>query len=90
MDVKTILDEFTERQGIKSAEWCKLLDQVDEYLHKLEYQLSQSVPVESSIAQCCEIEELKNENAKLAQLASYYKQHLDEALARVDQSTQTR
>ena len=80
MNVKTILNEFIERQGVKSAEWCKLLDQIDKYLHKLEYQLSQSVPVESSMAQYCEIEELKNENAKLTQLASFYKQHLDEAI----------
>lgn len=28
MKISGKLDEFTERQGIVSAEWCKLLDQV--------------------------------------------------------------
>ena len=31
MKISSRLDEFTERQGIRSAEWCGLLDQVQSF-----------------------------------------------------------
>ena len=33
------LDEFTTRQGIVSAEWCKLLDATEKHLDSLELEL---------------------------------------------------
>ena len=31
MKISSRLDEFTSRQGIVSAEWCKLLDEVETF-----------------------------------------------------------
>ena len=54
MKLSDKLDEFTTRQGIVSAEWCKLLDQV-ELLEEHNSQLVDKVKLLDALKQNAEL-----------------------------------
>ena len=54
MEISNRLDEFTSRQGIVSAEWCKLLDEVESF-EEAYYQLIDKIKLLDALKENAEL-----------------------------------
>lgn len=62
MNIIEKIDEFTEKQGIVSAEWCKLLDELETF-HEAYFQLVDKIKLQDGLKR-----QLIKENEALKQV----------------------